>query len=191
MQHAENWLDHDLRFDVHRRVRGEGQSPEEITYGYGEAWFGAFLAAFTGHGLCWFEPFPAAEPEQRISKFWTRTRFTENSSEVETRIEKMLAAPGQSQKLHLCGTPYQLRVWEALLCVPRGGVVSYGDLAKMMGNHRAARALGNAVGANNLALLVPCHRVKPVSGLIGNYRWGVGLKQELLDREARYASVAA
>jgi AraC family transcriptional regulator of adaptative response/methylated-DNA-[protein]-cysteine methyltransferase len=82
--------------------------------------------------------------------------------------------------LDLCGTPFQIRVWQTLLTVPRGSTVTYGDLARQLGIPRAARAVGRAVASNSLAYLVPCHRVVPKSGGSGNYRWGSDLKTRIL-----------
>lgn len=82
------------------------------------------------------------------------------------------------------GTPFQIRVWRALMRIPRGSVTSYGRLAAALGMPRAARAVGAACGANRLALWVPCHRVVRDSGVIHGYRWGVSRKESLLAWEA-------
>lgn len=82
------------------------------------------------------------------------------------------------------GTPFQCRVWRALMRIPRGTVTSYGRLAAVLGMPRAARAVGAACGANRLALWVPCHRVVRDSGEIHGYRWGVARKESVLAWEA-------
>lgn len=80
----------------------------------------------------------------------------------------------------LYGTNFQIKVWEALLRIPPGEVASYGDIARAAGSPRAVRAVGRAVGANPISLLIPCHRVILNSGVIHNYRWGVTRKRRIL-----------
>ena len=85
--------------------------------------------------------------------------------------------------LHLRGTPFQLRVWTALLGIPAGTSSAYRELAARIGAPRAARAVAGAVAANHLAVLVPCHRVVRADGSPGGYRWGRSLKLALLAAE--------
>lgn len=92
--------------------------------------------------------------------------------------------------LHLRGTSFQLSVWQRLLAIPAGGIVTYGELAASLGRPNAARAVGSAVGANTIALFVPCHRVVAASGALGGYRWGSALKAVLLEGERRALDVA-
>ncbi|MEM7792348.1 MAG: MGMT family protein, partial [Verrucomicrobiota bacterium] len=86
------------------------------------------------------------------------------------------------------GTSFQKKIWQELLKVPFGKTVSYGELANAIGKPLAARAVGSAVGANPICLLIPCHRVLPASGRSGNYRWGPQIKRALLDAEQREGS---
>jgi O-6-methylguanine DNA methyltransferase len=81
------------------------------------------------------------------------------------------------------GTEFQQLVWSTLLKVPFGQTVSYGKIAELLGGKEKARAVGAAVGANPVAILIPCHRILPASGEIGEYRWGVDRKKSLLDWE--------
>ncbi|MBX5466170.1 MAG: methylated-DNA--[protein]-cysteine S-methyltransferase [Firmicutes bacterium] len=81
------------------------------------------------------------------------------------------------------GTPFQLRVWEALRAIPYGMVWTYGAVAERIGSPRAARAVGQAVAENPLALVVPCHRVVGARGVLGGYRGGTALKRRLLALE--------
>jgi len=85
--------------------------------------------------------------------------------------------------LSLSGTPFQLAVWEELLRVPYGEVVSYGGLARRIGRARAARAVGGAVGANPVPILVPCHRVVRGDGSLGGFGPGLEWKRRLLALE--------
>ena len=84
------------------------------------------------------------------------------------------------------GTDFQKQVWRELLEIPPGSRVSYNYIATRIGRPKANRAVGSAVGANPIALLIPCHRVVPASGGTGNYRWGSNLKQALLEVETVY-----
>ncbi len=96
--------------------------------------------------------------------------------------------------LLLKGTNFQIKVWEALLRIPMGAVTSYGDLARRIGDPRASRAVGGAVGSNPIAYLIPCHRVIRGLGILGNYGGGVTRKKAMLAWEAaqqeRFASIA-
>lgn len=89
--------------------------------------------------------------------------------------------------LAMKGTPFQLSIWEALGNIPFGDRMSYKELAMRIGNPRAYRAAGTACGANNFALLIPCHRIVESNGLPGNYRWGNNIKNQLLDHERIHA----
>jgi AraC family transcriptional regulator of adaptative response/methylated-DNA-[protein]-cysteine methyltransferase len=91
---------------------------------------------------------------------------------------------GEGLRLLLGGTNFQIKVWEALLRVPPGGVCTYEELAQQIGQPSAARAVGGAVGANAIAYLIPCHRVIRKSGVIRDYRWGSTRKKAILGWEA-------
>jgi O-6-methylguanine DNA methyltransferase len=89
------------------------------------------------------------------------------------------------------GTPFQQMVWQALLRIPYGSTVSYGDLARQLGHPKATRAVGAACGANRLAWIIPCHRVVGRQGRLTGYRWGLSVKERLLDLEkARLSGIS-
>ncbi len=98
--------------------------------------------------------------------------------------------PSRPIGLDLRGTPFQLQVWQALLSIPPGQAVSYGDLAQAVGRPSASRAVGTAVGKNPIAYLIPCHRVIRGDGATGGYRWGVERKVVMQDWEGVRASSA-
>ena len=83
-------------------------------------------------------------------------------------------------KVLLKGTPFQLKVWEALLKIPAGCLLAYKDVAERVGDSKASRAVGTAVGQNPIAYLIPCHRVIRETGVLGDYRWGSARKKALL-----------
>jgi AraC family transcriptional regulator of adaptative response/methylated-DNA-[protein]-cysteine methyltransferase len=105
-------------------------------------------------------------------------------------VERIFGAPEDTGEvaapLHLLlwGTNFQVKVWEALLRIPSGQCASYQDVAASVAQPRAARAVGQAVGQNRLAYLIPCHRVIRKLGLTGNYRWGAERKRLMLAWEA-------
>ena len=91
--------------------------------------------------------------------------------------------PFQTSKpinLHVSATNFQTNVWQALLNTPSGQVLSYKDIALKIGNPKGARGVGQAVGANPVAFLIPCHRVIKQCGALSGYRWGVHNKKALL-----------
>jgi AraC family transcriptional regulator of adaptative response/methylated-DNA-[protein]-cysteine methyltransferase len=105
--------------------------------------------------------------------------------------ERLAGRPGEPLGVLLKGTPLQLKVWEALLRVPSGHLVSYGDVARLAGSPSAVRAVGTAIGANHLALLIPCHRVLRSTGAFGGYRWGTARKAALIGREQAWREATA
>lgn len=94
------------------------------------------------------------------------------------------APPAAPLALWVKGSNFQFQVWRALLAIPPGGLTTYRTLAEGIGHPQAARAVGNAVAANSLAYLIPCHRVIRESGALGGYRWGLTRKSAIQGREA-------
>ncbi|HEX9067284.1 MAG TPA: methylated-DNA--[protein]-cysteine S-methyltransferase, partial [Ktedonobacterales bacterium] len=93
--------------------------------------------------------------------------------------------------LDLQGTPFQLKVWQALVGIPCGERVSYATVARRIGSPNAVRAVGHANGHNPIAIVVPCHRVVGSDGSLTGYGGGLWRKQWLLDHEARMAAARA
>ncbi len=112
---------------------------------------------------------------------WPASRFVADPAAVDGMLGR-LGTP-EAPALLLRGSRFRIRVWEALLALPEGTVCSYGALAKRLGDPRMARAVGTAIGANPVAVLVPCHRVLRADGGVGGYRWGESRKLALLGRE--------
>ncbi len=121
----------------------------------------------------------------RMLKHFPDAQFIK--SNLDELGDKIIKAWEQGRErdinLDLRGTKFQISVWKELLNINKGRVKSYGDLAKMVGKPKAARAVGSAVGQNPVSLIVPCHRIIQKSGKIGNYGWGVELKRQILDAE--------
>jgi len=93
-------------------------------------------------------------------------------------------------KLHLKGTSFQLKVWQALLAIPTGGLSTYASVAGVIGQPTASRAVGSAVGDNPVAFLIPCHRVIKSTGEFGQYHWGADRKSAIIGWEAAKINVA-
>ena len=175
----------------------EGMTPAEyknggkaiaINYNFAESTFGTILAASTLKGVCYLafadkketafaeltERFPNAVYHQQTDAFQqdALSIFQKDWSELP------------AIKLHLKGTPFQLKVWESLLKIPMGGLQTYGSLAQNIQLPKASRAVGTAIGDNPVAFLIPCHRVIRSTGELGGYHWGLTRKSAIIGWEA-------
>lgn len=163
------------------RRRGEGLV---ITYGVAVSPFGLLFAARTPRGICRAafidSAVEVAEQLDTLKKIWPLATYRQQDAVAQTLSAVMSTLPGKSPKqplaLHISGTNFQLAVWRALLRIPSGTAVTYTDIAHAIGSPRAVRAAGTAIGANPVALLIPCHRVIQQSGALGGYRWGLTRK---------------
>lgn len=156
------------------------QQPKVIDYQLFQHCCGEVLAAFnnSNHRLL-FLGFPPSF-EQGIAEL--KRRF------AQSRLTAVHSYPNPTDScalisLELYGTDFQHKVWQALLDIPKGETCSYQSIANKIQKPTASRAVGNAVGANPIALLIPCHRVLPASKKIGNYHWGSQIKEQLLRSE--------
>jgi AraC family transcriptional regulator of adaptative response/methylated-DNA-[protein]-cysteine methyltransferase len=184
---------HDLFINLHAVTPGElkrAGAGLTIQYGFHPSPFGECLIATTARGVChlgFLQPADRRAALAELAAEWPRAQF-EEAPRVTTPLARQLFAringnsPGID--LHVRGTNFQIKVWEALLRIPPGGVVSYEDLARHIRAPRAVRAVANAVAHNPVAFLIPCHRVIRKSGALGGYRWGETRKKVLLAWEA-------
>ncbi len=159
--------------------------------------FGAALIGATGEGICWLSfaggGDGAASAIAEMKRDWPAADFVEDAAFIAplaARAFRFAAGGRLDRPLGLCvqGTNFQLKVWEALLAIPFASTATYGDVARALGAPQAARAVGAAVGANSISLLIPCHRVLLASGAVHNYRWGAARKQAILSLETAIAS---
>jgi AraC family transcriptional regulator of adaptative response/methylated-DNA-[protein]-cysteine methyltransferase len=168
---------------------GEGM---EIRHGFADAPFGECLLAWTEKGICALaftgdaHPREAALAELRAD--WPRAGFVEDATGAARLAAQVFGSSHAGLRLHVRGTNFQLQVWQALLRVQAGALVTYRDLAQAIGAPTASRAVGGAVGANPIACLIPCHRVILGTGAFGHYRWGSARKLALCGWEAAQAS---
>jgi AraC family transcriptional regulator, regulatory protein of adaptative response / methylated-DNA-[protein]-cysteine methyltransferase len=166
------------------RSRGKGL---EIRWGTGCTPFGEALIALTGRGILelTFLGDSVREHLRPLEADFSRARFEQDQLSARDILERIFSPQADfRQPLLLRGTNFQIKVWEALLRIPAGGAVSYGDIAAAVGSPKAGRAVGSAVGANRIAYLIPCHRVIRAAGETGQYRWGIFRKQAMLARES-------
>ena len=170
------------------KSRGAGL---QIRYGLHATRFGTCLLGVTERGVCWLafiHDTPKAEAVEELKRHWRGARVVESpttTAPVVGRIFRQRQRDDESPlNLVLAGTNFQLKVWQALLRIPTGAVISYQTLARDVCGARASRAVGNAVANNPIAYLIPCHRVIRNTGVIGDYRWGGVRKRALLAWEA-------
>lgn len=155
-----------------------------VRYSLQDTPFGRILVATTQKGVCHMAFF--TDEDLALSELKARFpsadyRFQEEPLHQRAVHPICTAASRQEPiHLHIKGTPFQLKVWEALLKIPSGQLASYTHIAGHTGDPKASRAAGTAIGANPVAFLIPCHRVIRGSGLLGGYRWGLPCKEALL-----------
>jgi AraC family transcriptional regulator of adaptative response/methylated-DNA-[protein]-cysteine methyltransferase len=183
---------HDLFVKMEGMTPGEfknGGASLRINYSFAETPFGDILIASTQKGICYMafvtesqtnalqtlqNQFPSAHYTQLVDRIQQNGLFIFNQD--WSKLSQI--------KLHLKGTPFQLRVWETLLRVPVGGLTSYASLAQQAGYAGASRAVGTAIGSNPVAFLIPCHRVIKSTGETGQYHWGTTRKSAIIGWES-------
>ena len=173
--------------------RGAGTT---IHHGVYESPFGLVFALRNEKGLCGLEFIDddGALALERAQRRWAGAQFVIDRNEGESFVEAVFSMRSNDAPVpvHLSGTNFQVRVWAALMDVPPGATVGYGDLARAIGAPRSARAVGAALGANPVGWLIPCHRVIRAVGGVGGYRWGAQRKRLMLAWEkARSVGYAA
>ena len=144
------------------------------------------LVAATERGVCCLS-FDEGEDELRAR--FPNAKLVEGGEAFRALFERVAAVverpgTGHDIPLDVKGTAFQQRCWQALRAIPSGETRSYGEQAAMLGNPNASRAVGSANAANNIAVLIPCHRVIAADGSLGGYAYGTDIKAELLRREA-------
>ena len=204
---------HDLFVRIEAMTPGEygrGGAGLDIRYGFADSLFGAVIIAATPRGVCHLAfcddaddsggdargaaiaRLRAAFPNADISPAEMRPAgmrpaeigpAAQAAQAVLAALNHDWSSPADI-RLHLRATPFQLKVWEALLRIPMGRLASYGDVAAAIGRPAAGRAVGTAIGANPVAWLIPCHRVIRQSGETGGYMWGPARKQAIIGWES-------
>jgi AraC family transcriptional regulator, regulatory protein of adaptative response / methylated-DNA-[protein]-cysteine methyltransferase len=183
---------HDLFIHIEGMTPGEykeGGKSLHLHYSRAETHFGNILIASTSKGICHIS-FAGEKPE--LPETEILLRFPAATIEQKTDFLQQQAlklfrddwSDLSRIKLHLKGTPFQIKVWNALLQIPSGALRSYRHLAGQIGDPNASRAIGTAIGSNPIAYLIPCHRVITADGHPGGYHWGIDRKSALIGWEA-------
>lgn len=181
---------HDLFVNI------EGMTPREyknkganlnINYSFGESPFGKIMVASTHKGICYMGFSDDSETTfLELKNRFPNANFVQKSDEIQENALKIYSQDWNDIgkiKLHLKGTDFQLKVWEALLAIPTGRLSTYGELAESIDKPKAARAVGTAIGSNPIAFLIPCHRVIQATGALGGYMWGTTRKAAIIGWE--------
>lgn len=161
----------------------------EISYGFHATPFGRCLIGITSRGVCWLSFINEGNDEAELSNLqshWEKSVLKADEQATALYIDKIFSnSKGTDTKLNVLvkGTNFQLKVWNALLNLHSGELVTYQHIANQIGNPKALQAVGSAVGANSLAYLIPCHRVIRKEGRLGEYRWGSSRKKVLIAYE--------
>ena len=193
---------HDMFVRIEAMTPGEygsGGAGLAIRYGFADSLFGEVIIAATPRGVCHLAfcddgggadraaalaRLRAAFPEADLSPAETGRQAMGMAAQAAlAALDRDWSSPAEI-RLHLRATPFQLKVWEALLRIPTGRLASYGDVAAAIGKSGASRAVGTAIGANPVAWLIPCHRVIRQNGATGGYMWGPSRKQAIIGWES-------
>ena len=160
----------------------------ELKYSFNSCCFGDYIVASTAKGICYLHFYQnQTDALANLQQTWPKARLVYTSDEQHEQVQAFFQNSDTTRntlRLHLQGTPFQLKVWEALLRIPEGCLTSYAGLAQHIGQPTASRAVGTAIGSNPVAFLIPCHRVIKSVGGIGEYRWGSERKMAMIGWEA-------
>jgi AraC family transcriptional regulator of adaptative response/methylated-DNA-[protein]-cysteine methyltransferase len=179
---------HDLCLKIEAMTPGDyakGGDGVAIDYGFHACPFGIALIMATPKGVCGLAFGDEGEEKKMLADMqarWPRARYTA-APESTQKFAQRIFNPAKSReelRLHLLGTPWQIKVWEALLAIPEGKTSTYRAVAELAGNANASRAVGMAVGRNPISWIIPCHRVLGSSGTLTGYHWGLDRKRAML-----------
>ena len=191
---------HDLLVSVEAMTPGEykeGGAGVRIVTGVHDTPFGPCFIAATDRGICRMSFAPEMSPADALAEVrrsWPNATIVTDqarTSELANQVFGRAGSGASELRVLLRGTPFQLKVWEALLRIPEGAVTSYDVIADAIGHPAATRAVGTAVGRNPVAYLIPCHRVIKKTGAFGDYRWGSARKRAMLAWESPFTKASA
>jgi AraC family transcriptional regulator of adaptative response/methylated-DNA-[protein]-cysteine methyltransferase len=180
---------HDLCLKVETMTPGayaKGGAGLIIAYGFHPSLFGTALVMATERGLCGLAFGNENEDVAQLADMcarWPKARFVRDEGVTEELAERIFSHQGELP-IQLFGTPWQIKVWQALLAIPEGKVTSYRAVAETVCDFRAARAAGAAIGRNPISLIIPCHRVLASNGALTGYHWGETRKRAMLALES-------
>ena len=182
---------HDLFINIEGMTPGEyknGGEQLQINYSFAETPFGNIIVASTPKGICHLA-FAENEKDalQQLQFQFPNAQFRQVVDTIQQNALFIFTQDWKDLskiKLHLKGTPFQIKVWEALLKIPMGDISTYSGIANTINNPNASRAVGSAIGDNPVAFLIPCHRVIRSTGDFGQYHWGSIRKTAMIGWEA-------
>lgn len=183
---------HDLLVSIEAASPGEfknGGRGMSIEWGLAQSPFGWCSLGWNSRGIChlaFHDASKATEATSALHENWPHALLRRNDSGAQRQAKTIFspARVGSTLKAFVRATPFQLKVWRALVRIPDGCVASYGGIAEALGDPNAARAVGTACGSNTIAYLIPCHRVIRETGVVQGYRWGTTRKRAMLGWEA-------
>ncbi len=153
----------------------------KINYTVHPSPYGACLLAAREGQVCYLAFLQSEDAESLLKKAWPNAELTQKTT--LNRLIEQIFSSNEVPSLHMEGTPFQQKVWEALQKIPAGKTRTYSEIAQQVGSPRAVRAVGTACGRNKIAYLIPCHRVLAAKGKLGGFRWGLDRKIALLKAE--------
>lgn len=168
-------------------MKAKGEKIADILYGVHSSPFGLCLIAIEGQKIC-YAAFAHTKSDAAAKKIvgeaFPLARITKNISATKLFAERIFKQK-KTVPFSMNGTAFQIKVWNALLKIPKGKTKTYKDIAEVIGSPKAVRAVGTACGKNSIAYLIPCHRVVASGGKLGGYRWGLQRKHAMLSQESR------
>lgn len=183
------FLAHEAVTPGEARRRGEGLT---LRYGYAPSPFGQGLFVLAPRGLCGLAFCDEDGEDEALADMrrrWPAAGWVRDDPAAEAATLSVFAGEGAAPDLVLMGPPFHVQVWKALLRIPAGATVTYGEVAGMAGKPGAFRATGAAIGANPIGWLIPCHRALARDGRLTGYHWGLARKAAMLGTEAVQAAI--
>ena len=181
---------HDLFMKIEGMTPGEfknGGKQLNIRYSFAKSPFGNIIIASTSKGICQLAFTDNEEKAfSELKNLFPNATYTKELDTLQGNALQIFEMDWENLdqiKFHIKGTPFQIKVWEALLKIPMGHLSTYSNIATKIGQPTASRAVGSAIGDNPIAFLIPCHRVIKSTGIVGDYHWGTIRKTALIGWE--------
>ncbi len=184
---------HDLLIDTDALSPGEMKKRGEgllIEYGTADTPFGLALIAWSSRGVTFLGFCEDSGIEFALNSLrqqWHGAIFQQSQLQAQKFLQQVFSnSESQNLQIWLRGSPFQIKVWQALMAIPDGAHATYGQIAEHVGQSGAGRAVGTAIGKNPISWIVPCHRVIRKMGDLGGYRWGLPVKSAMIGYEAAH-----
>lgn len=182
------------------RTQQTATEPQALSLGVASTPFGQCVIGWVPDGICslhFLDELDASiaslpQVQKLVQDLYPDVRAEDDPKQAQALCDSIFKAKNTLDphiRVALRGTPFQMKVWQALRQIPFGSVISYGELAAQLGHPKAARAVGTAVAANRIGYLIPCHRVVRQNGERGQFRWGASRKVAILEWEARKLAI--